>query len=135
MVDQVCSDIRTFYDRDRKGKEMKPSKHRKVLHVPIRLAKNARIMLTKNISVSDSLTNDVTGRILEFIEDSKKEASHILIKCDNVRAGRQHHNACQHCREHETVCVKPCWAMTVHKAQGSTVGEVVISSKDFLAQT
>ena len=79
-------------------------KHSKMLHILLLLAKNARVMITKNICVSDGLANGVTGRIVDFIEDNKK-VSHILIKCDNPKAGRVHRATCKHCHGHDTICV------------------------------
>ena len=156
MIDQICTDIRTFHEIDGKGQEIKPKKGRygKMLHVSLRLAKDARVMITKNISVSDGLANGVTGRVVGFIE-ANGEVSRILIKCDSSNAGLSHRRVCSHCRHCGTICImrendsnerdenpmnsckgrkqfplRLSWAMTIHKAQGLTVDEVVVSSKD-----
>lgn len=106
MINQICTDIRTFHEIDRKGNEIKPKKGRygKMLHVPIRLAKDARIMITKNICVSDGLANGVTGRVVGFVEDNQ-QVSRVLIKCDSATAGRSHRSACLHCSHNGTICV------------------------------
>jgi hypothetical protein len=72
---------------------------------PLRLAKNARVMITKNICVSDGLANCVMGRIVGFIDNDNKEFSRILIKCDLPTVGRLHRVNCRHCHGQDTVYV------------------------------
>ena len=156
MIDQICTDIRTFHEIDRKGQEIKAKKGRygKMLHVPLRLAKGARVMITKNLCVNDGLANGVTGRVADFVEENG-QVSRVLIKCDSVNAGLSHRRACSYCRHCGTICImrendsndrdenqtnscrggkqfplRLSWAMTIHKAQGLTVDEAVVSSKD-----
>lgn len=49
MILRVCSDIQTVYELNKHGHEIKPKSngYGKVFHAPLRLAKNARVMLTK----------------------------------------------------------------------------------------
>ena len=119
-----------------------------------RLAKGARVMITKNLCVNDGLANGVTGRVADFVEE-KGQVSRVLIKCDSANAGLSHRRACSYCRHSGTICImrendsndrdenqtnscrggkqfplRLSWAMTIHKAQGLTVDEAVVSSKD-----
>ncbi|CAF4590297.1 unnamed protein product, partial [Rotaria sp. Silwood2] len=125
MIKKICTNIRTFYEVDRNDKEINQneSKHRKI-NKPLQLAKNAQVMITKNICVNDGLANGVTGHIVEFVENNNVNVSHIIIKCDSPKVGRLHRVSCPHCHGRDT-------AMTIHKAQGITVDQVVISTKDF----
>ncbi|CAF1342336.1 unnamed protein product [Rotaria sordida] len=158
MIEKICINIRTFYEVDSNDKEIEQneSKNTKKINKPLRLAKNARVMLTKNICVKDGLANGVTGRIVEFVENNNAHISHIIIKCDSPKVGRLHRVSCPHCHGRDTICIiresdsidqqdfdvrsrkaikqfplRLSWAMTIHKAQGITVDQVVISTKDF----
>ncbi|CAF3841968.1 unnamed protein product [Rotaria sp. Silwood1] len=158
MIEKICTNIRTFYEVDSNDKEIKQgdSKHSRKNNKPLRLAKNARVMITKNISVNDGLANGVTGRIIDFVNNNNTEISRIIITCDSTTVGRLHRISCPHCHGKDTICVtresdtidqqdsdfrsrksikqfplRLSWAMTVHKAQGITVDQVVISTKDF----
>ncbi|CAF1331247.1 unnamed protein product [Rotaria sordida] len=158
MIEKICTNIRTFYEVDSNDKEIKQneSKHTKKINKSLRLAKNARVMMTKNICVNDGLANGVTGHIVEFVENDYAHVSHIIIKCDSPKVGRLHRVSCPHCHGRDTICVirendsidqqdfdvrskkaikqfplRLSWAMTIHKAQGITVDQVVISTKDF----
>ena len=108
MIDKICSDIRTFYETDSNDRELKPNdaKQQKSNQKVLRLAINARVMITKNLSVHDGLANGTMGRIVGFIENTNKVVSHILIKCDSKTAGRSHRSTCSFCRGKDTVCVK-----------------------------
>ncbi|CAF4702578.1 unnamed protein product, partial [Rotaria sp. Silwood2] len=122
----------------------------------LKLAKNARVMIIKNICVNDGLANGVTGRIVDYVENSNSQVSHIKIKCDSAKVGRLHRINCPYCHGQDTICVtresdtmdqqdtdlrskkgikqfplRLSWAMTIHKAQGITVDQVVVSTKDF----
>lgn len=54
------------------------------------LCKNARIMLIKNLDVSDGLVNGATGKILDIIhsESSSSFPKAIVIQFDNRKIGR-----------------------------------------------
>ncbi|CAF3858620.1 unnamed protein product [Rotaria sordida] len=157
MIEKICINIRTFYEVDSNNKEIKEneSKNKKVINKPLRLARNARVMITKNICVNDGLANGVTGHVGEFVESNNTEVSHIIMKCDSPTIGRLHRVSCSHCHGRDTICVTResdiidrqdfvlqskkavkqfplhlSWAMTIHKAQGITVDQVVISTKD-----
>ncbi|CAF4063601.1 unnamed protein product, partial [Rotaria magnacalcarata] len=76
MIDLICTNIKTIYELDRKGQKIEPKTNRygKQLYKPLRLAKNARIMLTKNICVLD------------------------------VKAGVDHRRNCSDCKKLGTIC-------------------------------
>ena len=157
MLDIVCKDIRTFYEVDAQDKEIKTIKdqHKGKASGTLRLAKDARVMITKNIAVNDGLANGVMGRIVDFVETGNQNVSHIIIKCDLPSVGRMHRVNCLYCYQSDTICVgresdhidrqdnqfstkrnrkqfplRLSWAVTVHKAQGITVDQVVIGTKD-----
>ncbi|CAF4482171.1 unnamed protein product [Rotaria sp. Silwood2] len=157
MVKKICTNIRTFYEVDKNDKEINQneSKHTKRINKPLQLAKHAKVMITKNICVNDGLANGVTGHIVEFVENNNGNISHIIIRCDSPKVGRLHRVTCPHCHGQDTICViresntidqldynsqskkgtkqfplRLSWAMTIHKAQGITVDQVVISTKD-----
>ena len=160
MIEKVCTDIRTFYELDRNDKEIRSDGNRSKRKngSGLRLAKNACVMITRNLCVNDGLANGVVGRVVGFIENEKNDVCRIKIKCVSPRVGRAHRVNCPHCRGQDTVCVaresnsndrldfdtetkKNCkqfplrlsWAMTVHKAQGMTVDEVVLGTKDLFS--
>ncbi|CAF4675643.1 unnamed protein product, partial [Rotaria sp. Silwood2] len=153
MIKKICTNIRTFYEVDRNDKEINQNepKQTKRINKPLQLAKNAKVMITKNICVNDGLANGVTGHIVEFVVNNNGNISHIIIKCDSPKVGRLHRVTCPHCHGRDTVCVtresdtidrqdfdlsskkgikqfplRLSWAMTIHKAQGITVDQVVI---------
>ena len=88
VLERLCNDIRSFDEINSSGKPIARSKNKigKSSHPPLRLAINARVMITRNISVIDGIANGVTEQIVRFIE-SGREVSHILIKCDSSRTG------------------------------------------------
>ncbi|CAF4215646.1 unnamed protein product, partial [Rotaria sp. Silwood2] len=158
MIEKICINIRTFYEVDNHNREIKPNdnKSTKKMNKVLKLAKNARVMIIKNICVNDGLANGVTGRIVDYVENSNSQVSHIKIKCDSTKVGRLHRISCPYCHGQDTICVtresdtidqqdtdfrskkgikqfplRLSWAMTIHKAQGITIDQVVISTKDF----
>ncbi|CAF2866624.1 unnamed protein product, partial [Rotaria sp. Silwood2] len=158
MIEKICINIRTFYEVDNHNREIKPNdnKSTKKMNKVLKLAKNARVMIIKNICVNDGLANGVTGRIVDYVENSNSQVSHIKIKCDSTKVGRLHRISCPYCHGQDTICVtresdangqqdadfrskkgikqfplRLSWAMTIHKAQGITVDQVVVSTKDF----
>lgn len=135
MLEKFCKNIRTFQETNSSVKSVGKSKPviSKHSHTSLQLAINARVMITRNISVVDGITNGVTGRIVRFIENNEKDVSHIVIKCDSSRTGKIHRTSCKYCRAQDTICVmresnelklntrkqfplRLSWAMTVHKA-------------------
>ncbi|CAM4767382.1 unnamed protein product [Rotaria magnacalcarata] len=158
MIEKVCANIRIFHEVDSNNKEIKhnESKSNKKKCKVLKLAKNAKVMIIKNICVNDGLANGVTGRIADYIENNNSQVSHIKIKCDSANVGRLHRISCPYCHGHDTICVtreidtidqqdnsfqskkgikqfplRLSWAATIHKAPGITVDQVVISTKDF----
>ncbi|CAF2154510.1 unnamed protein product, partial [Rotaria magnacalcarata] len=157
MIEKVCTNIRTFYETDNKNKEIKQNEFKSIkkTNKQLRLAKNARVMIIKNICANDGLANGVTGRIVDYVENNESQVCHIKIKCDSTKVGRLHRISCPNCHGQDTICViresdtidqqdadfrskrgvkqfplRLSWAMTIHKAQGITVDQVAISTKD-----
>ena len=157
MLEKICTNIRTFYEVDGNNKEIKSTKDNQKgkSSGTLRLAKNARVMITKNIAVNDGLANGVMGRVVDFVETENKNVSQVIIKCDLPSVGRLHRVSCVHCHGKDTICVvrendnidrqdnnfsnkksrkqfplRLSWAVTIHKAQGITVDQVVMGTKD-----
>lgn len=122
------------------------------------LCKNARIMLIKNLDVSDGLVNGATGKILDIIhsESSSSFPKAIVIQFDNRKIGRiarqsskislqgyecgvpilpaeVKQNAGRSDSSPEITRIQfpvvLCWACTIHKVQGATLDKVVASFK------
>ncbi|CAF4500130.1 unnamed protein product, partial [Rotaria magnacalcarata] len=75
MIEKVCTNIRTFYETDNKNKEIKQNEFKSIkkTNKQLRLAKNARVMIIKNICANDGLANGVTGRIVDYVENNESQ--------------------------------------------------------------
>ena len=113
------------------------------------LAEGARVMLTRNVDVSDGLVNGATGTITSFLYNSKDivhNNAHITaveIEFDNNNVGRKagkqegsRHRVCIKRVEDELkktnivrhqFPIKLAWACTAHKVQGMTTEKVVVN--------
>ncbi|XP_013383043.1 uncharacterized protein LOC106153597 isoform X2 [Lingula anatina] len=124
----------------------------------IEIAVNARVMLTTNLNVSDGLSNGVMGTVVKIEQGTKplNQPQYIWVHFDNPKIGanaRQQTvrpeniptNSVQlkpHVElfDHQSVKVaryqyplKLAWACTVHKTQGKTVTDAVVSLKHVFA--
>ena len=100
------------------------------------LGKDARVMLLRNLDVSDGLVNGVVGRVQEFKKTNNRVTA-VLIKFDNEKVGKKRkldNGAVPIEVSEETLKsgivrrqfpLKLAWACTVHKVQGLTVSEIV----------
>jgi len=115
------------------------------LHETLVIANGCRVMLTANLDVSDGLVNGATG-IVKEVEVENNTVPHILVHFDRedvgqkasrhtpglVRVGRyevkfsvgRHYGAEVTRRQFPLV---PAWACTIHKVQGISVDEIVVS--------
>ena len=124
----------------------------------IKVAVGARVMLTKNVDVTDGLANTAMGTITGFIPSplasdhpdfSTYRPKYILVHFDEERVGRRRRQKFKHLIpdevsvpiaaievsvRHRGVTAKRtqfplalAWAITIHKAQGTTVDELVVS--------
>ena len=57
------------------------------LHDVLRIAVNARVMLTANVDVSDGLVNGTMGTVVGVITDDENNVKTILIHFDNATIG------------------------------------------------
>ncbi|XP_013405048.1 uncharacterized protein LOC106169925, partial [Lingula anatina] len=124
----------------------------------LEIAINARVMLTTNLNVSDGLSNGVMGTVVKIEQGTKplNQPQYIWVHFDNPNIGantRQQTvrpeniptNSVQlqpHVElfDHQSVKVaryqyplKLAWACTVHKTQGKTVTDAVVSLKHVFA--
>ncbi|XP_074656877.1 uncharacterized protein LOC141910064 [Tubulanus polymorphus] len=113
------------------------------------LAYNARVMLTKNINVSDGLVNGVLGTVSHISFDDDMECTTIYVIFDDKKIGKELRNTSNvsNVPENSTPIVrveesamknkgvrrqfplKLAWACTVHKVQGVTAQNAVVSLK------
>ncbi|XP_043953976.1 uncharacterized protein LOC122820538 [Gambusia affinis] len=119
------------------------------------LGNGARVMLCKNVDVSDGLVNGVCGTVTEIlIPEKDKFPKVVYVKFDDERVGMQKRKSCHYPSsdlagstpigpEEERATVKGgmrrqfplrlAWACTVHKVQGLTVDEAVVSFSKIFA--
>ncbi len=118
----------------------------------IALAEGCRVMMTSNIDVLDGLVNGVMGTVVKIIEGAKPlgQPQAIAVRFDNERVGRNSRAENPGSTEVDTGCVlvqahteqishrgqkytrhqfplKLCWACTIHKVQGMTLPQIVVS--------
>ena len=124
------------------------------LHDVLKIAVNARVMLTANVDVSDGLVNGAMGTIKHVITNDKNEVTVILVhfdttsigvKCIQTSAYKQSYpNAVPICKHEVQFLARRkkgaeinriqfpltlAWATTIHKVQGLTLDEIVVDMK------
>ena len=161
MLKSVCSDYREILAKDFKKdkttgkltKIAKPSSAGEAdsLHASLLLAEGARVMLTRNVDVSDGLVNGATGTVTTFTSTTCNkqtakdytEIKAIEVKFDDRRVGKK---TGKECEDGNRVCIerieeemrkssitrhqfplKLAWACTAHKVQGMTTDRVVVN--------
>ena len=114
------------------------------------LAHNARVMLTRNIDVSDGLANGVMGTIERFEMGNDSVVKSIGVEFDHERVGRSNSKMVngkrivfierteetnsRSCIVRHQFPLKLSWACTTHKVQGMTVDRIVVNlDKSFSA--
>ena len=122
----------------------------------ILVKENCRVMLTTNIDINDRLINGQIGTIKKIaVNQTTNKPAVIYIKFDDLQAGIKSIQKCtaNYAREHSAVPIQPvlariklrpgkpsspeiqrlqfpitlAWACTVHKVQGLTLDEIVVS--------
>ncbi|XP_028408815.1 LOW QUALITY PROTEIN: ATP-dependent DNA helicase PIF1-like [Dendronephthya gigantea] len=128
------------------------------LNYEIHIKKGARVMLTTNINISDRLINGQIGSVFKVdVNPTNQKATVLYIKFDDPNAGKNLINTTSNvmAREHQVVPIQPvlakikirpgkpsspeiqrvqfpvalAWACTVHKVQGLTLDQVVVSTE------
>ncbi|CAB3983986.1 ATP-dependent DNA helicase PIF1-like [Paramuricea clavata] len=126
------------------------------LHTKILIKENARVMLTTNVDISDRLINGQLGTVIKVsVDNVSNKPSTIFVKFDDSNAGVSavRNSSSSFARENNLVPIKPvlarikvrpgkpsspemqrlqfpvtlAWACTVHKVQGLTVDNIVVS--------
>ena len=89
-------------------KHKKPTKHGTIdstnMAVNLELKKNAKVMLTQNIDVSEGLVNGVTGKVLDFAIRTvrgKKEIVAVIVQFEDENIGKHYRQ--QHLNLHEKI--------------------------------
>ncbi|XP_060571765.1 uncharacterized protein LOC132729947 [Ruditapes philippinarum] len=114
------------------------------------LCKGARVMITKNIDVTEGLVNGTQGIVEDFWSAPTGEVTAIIVKCDQQKCGQQSRLKFPHIarkypggtpifRDEVHIQTKTCtvirqqfplrlcWACTMHKTQGMTLPKCVVS--------
>jgi len=165
MLHKICSDTVTVnaqdFERNAKTGRMEKKDgfhlrvHNSSLEKSLTLAINARVMLLKNINLSDCLLNGIFGTLQHFCyENDEIFPSKIYIEFDDERAGKEARgkNPCLIPGLEKSTPIEPeeekvtssggvrrqfplklAWASTVHKVQGLTVNKAVVSLKKIFA--
>ena len=161
MLKSVCSDYREILANDFK-KDKTTGKLKKIakpssscdtdsLHASLLLAEGARVMLTRNVDVSDGLVNGATGTVTSFKSTTcnkqtakdHTEMKAIEVKFDNrhvgKKTGKEYADGNRVCIERieeemrkssitrHQFPLKLAWACTAHKVQGMTTDKVVVN--------
>ena len=124
------------------------------MHTILVLADGARVMLIYNVDVSDGLVNGVIGQVVAIKRNSRGVMDTILVQFDDHNVGKrailssqwkaEYPNAVP-IRRHEARFEKAnrkgaqisrrqfpltlAWAITIHKCQGMTMDNIVVSMK------
>lgn len=155
MIKGTCTDLREIlakdFERDKTSGKMslreKPFVRRKSdgMSSLLVLSVNARVMLIRNIDVSDGLVNGVIGTITEFQEESNGDLKSINVLFDNQIVGKksgirkdesfvvQIHRSEEEMKTatnktfiRHQFPLRLAWACTAHKVQGLTTTEIVV---------
>ena len=125
------------------------------LSTTVQLAVGARVMLIRNIDVSDGLTNGTQGTVIDFIFNKNNSTTlAVLVKFDHSDVGKNaklaskfdlskyHKNDVVPITQIEVTFspstanatvsrrqfpLKLCWACTIHKVQGATLDSIAVS--------
>ncbi|XP_065933699.1 uncharacterized protein [Magallana gigas] len=99
MINSTCTDLREIvakdFERDKTSGKMtlreKPFVRHKTdgMSSVLVLSVNARVMLIRNIDVSDGLVNGVIGTVLEISEESNGDIKSITVSFDNKKVGEK----------------------------------------------
>ena len=118
------------------------------------VAVGARVMMTMNVDTADGLVNGVTGEVVAIKQNDADKVTVILVKFDNIKVGQraiessqwkmQYPNAVpvsRHQSRYDKANKKGgttaivqfpltlAWAVTIHKCQGLTMDQIVVSLK------
>ena len=121
------------------------------LQTSIKLGINARVMLTRNIDTNDGLVNGAFGTITAIDLDSSNCVKAVYVKFDNEKVGRKHMQKTSTIdpQKKSSVKIEPVddslrgkkatrrqlplklgYSATIHKTQGMTANEIVVSMND-----
>uniref|UniRef100_A0A1X7UW65 ATP-dependent DNA helicase n=1 Tax=Amphimedon queenslandica TaxID=400682 RepID=A0A1X7UW65_AMPQE len=124
------------------------------LHLTLKLAVGAKVMLTVNVDVSDGPCIAARAKIIDFVTNDNCKIKKILVHFDNANAGlkamqaspfRMVHPNTVPLNKHETTFLLRgwrgndvtrlqfpltlAWATTNHKVQGLTLEQIVVDMK------
>ena len=126
------------------------------LHTEVSIKENVRVMLTTNVDISDRLINGQLGTVVKVsVRNVTNKPSTIFVKFDDNNAGASaiRNSSFNFARENTLVSIQPVlarikvrpgrasspeiqrlqfpltltWACTVHKVQGLTLDNIVVS--------
>ena len=156
--DAISIEAHDFVRNPKTGRiERKVGLHRKIFNscLPncVSLGIGARVMLRKNIDVSDGLVNGACGTVVEIIrgKDDNDIPAAVHVDFDDPNVGKIQRSKTNRVLERSSVVEKQedqvtagggvriqlplglSWAQTVHKSQGLTVDRAVVSLKKIFA--
>ena len=124
------------------------------MHTVLELAVGARVMLVYNVDTADGLVNGVIGNVIAVKQNANGKPVCVLVKFDNCDVGKKAIASSQWkskysdavpIKRHEGKFEKNArkgaqitrhqfpltlaWAVTIHKCQGLTLDEIVVSMK------
>ena len=156
----IVINAQDYANNPKTGKrELKRNHHAKVFQTclteKLLLGNNARVMLTKNVDVMDGLVNGVCGTVTDIITSSNNIFPQMIyVEFDDKLVGtlRRKQSAPLSPQSIASTGIKPeedhvtsngglrrqfplklAWACTVHKVQGTTVDNAVVSLKKIFA--
>ena len=149
LLHKNCTDIKIVEAQDY-GKDGHTGKSKLLLNARkalsddltdhLTIATGARVMLLRNIDVTDGLVNGAFGTVVEIQTDNQGIAKAIHIKFDSEKVGKKRklpNHAVPIERNEDKLSgvnatitrrqfpLKLAWACTIHKVQGMTVNQIV----------
>uniref|UniRef100_A0AAR2L016 ATP-dependent DNA helicase n=1 Tax=Pygocentrus nattereri TaxID=42514 RepID=A0AAR2L016_PYGNA len=127
MLHRMCSDTTVIHAQD--FERIAKTVHNTCLTQALHIGVNARVMLLKNIDVSDGLVNGAFGTVNEVSKHPGLKPG--LTKATSIQPEEE--RVTNNGGIRRQFPLKLAWACTIHKVQGLTVEKAVVSLKKIFA--